>query len=232
MRLPRITIFNGMLNAMNMIAVSVNDLLRSKQCKNVDDNISRQCLVGHRLTKQLAKTSYAGLLGTIFFDKNGDYLGKYSISQISRQQDDCSTMIGDNYCLQRVGKYNSQTKVLSSIGDLILTADHNISREPFLSQCSEPCKGHEARIFHGNVCCWVCQRCRPNQQLVDDKTRCRLCPPFTWPDGDNEFLTCIDIPPTTLMISSISGVMMAIFWCIAAFVYGLLLFGYLRYRRW
>lgn len=74
------------------------------------------------------------------------------------------------------------------------------------SRCSRPCGLGEKKIPQEVSCCWICQRCRPNEYVTIMKTKCGVCPLYHWPDSDTNLTACKQLPVDKPNWTNVSGI--------------------------
>ena len=72
------------------------------------------------------------------------------------------------------------------------------------SICARPCEVGEFYIQGELPCCWECHRCRDNEYVGNNATKCITCPYLTWPD-DVTFTTCLPIPASFMRWNDVYG---------------------------
>ncbi|KAM9327041.1 metabotropic glutamate receptor 7 [Gastrophryne carolinensis] len=121
-------------------------------------------VVGKKLLKYIRNVNFNGSAGTpVFFNKNGDALGRYDLFQY--QMGNQST---PGYRL--IGQWTDELQL--NIEDMQWAKG---LRDLPPSVCSLPCKvGERKKIAKGMPCCWQCDPCDGYKYLLDEVT-CFRC---------------------------------------------------------
>ncbi|KAL2082240.1 hypothetical protein ACEWY4_022058 [Coilia grayii] len=173
---------------------------------------------GRLLLDYLLKTSFAGVSGEdVYFDENGDTLGRYDIMNIQYVEHT------GRYDYINVGMWHEG---MLSIDDEKLLMNRS---EMVRSVCSEPCsKGQIKVIRKGEVsCCWICTTCKDNE-IVQDEFTCRACDLGWWPDDDLQF--CQPLPLRYLEWSNVESIVAVVFSCLGIMVTLFVTFIFIQYR--
>ncbi|XP_059157571.1 uncharacterized protein LOC131941953 [Physella acuta] len=70
--------------------------------------------------------------------------------------------------------------------------------------CKPPCQDNHYKLFHNDMCCWTCKRCKHNEIASKNRTMCSVCPHLSWPQEEPETnsMTCVEIVAQELDLSS------------------------------
>ncbi|KAL8577345.1 hypothetical protein ACOMHN_044851 [Nucella lapillus] len=224
--------FSGhLLDTISVLTNAVSRVLQSAQCAGLMQSAARQCVTGPRLLKELLATRQQGYTGWIELDSNGDRLGRYVIKQVVAAPEGSEKMA---YSDVTVAEFDALANRLNLVRNLTWHhSRHGQGGAQPDSRCSSPCGPHQARVVQEVSCCWLCQPCRVNDRLVLHGTRCQPCPPFTWPDPQGNNTTCLPIPPDTLRVDSLIGIVQATFalFCLSVCLVVFVFFHRHRHRR-
>ena len=197
------------IDAVFTFAYALHELI-DRTCPQAFTNKSYlpDCVTGPRLLPLLLNTTFKGTGGRVQFDKNGDFVGWYVIKQ----------SVHDAVGSSSVGMWDKQTESITINADAFkwhMFNNRTCSTQSGLcvipeSVCSKPCKKKEYFIQKELPCCWECRKCRENEILVDNKTACRPCRHFTWPD-EASATECQHIEPEIMAWSSSSSITLASF---------------------
>ncbi|KAG5276820.1 hypothetical protein AALO_G00110140 [Alosa alosa] len=149
---------------------------------------------GRYLLDYLLKTSFTGVSGEeVYFDENGDTLGRYDIMNLQY--------------VEHTGRYDYINVGMWHEGMLSVDDDKLLMNrsEMVRSVCSEPCSRGQIKVIRkGEVsCCWICTTCKDNE-IVQDEFTCRACDLGWWPDEDLQF--CEPLPLMYLEWSAVESI--------------------------
>ncbi len=154
------------------------------------------CISGSVLLKYLRNVSFEGISGKVQFNKQGDRRGHFEIMQY------LYTDIGGKHTVALWDGERGKVYVDNERMDWTAYQGVNVkgsdAEVPLEAVCSKPCEWREARIQLDVQCCWLCQKCRPNEYLATNATHCIMCPQTTWPNEHDDSTPCLNIPPTFL----------------------------------
>lgn len=170
--------------------------LIENSCPEAFENVSilDTCFHGKALLSYMKNVTFDGMSGKIKFDDNGDMIGEYDLYQYV--YDDATN--SDE--ILTIGKWDKSTgklrlKETELRWHMFSTSprdDAKINGIPE-SVCSKPCGDKEYKTQKELLCCWECMSCRENEIIVN-KSRCKVCPENTWPD-EQTVTICQKIPP-------------------------------------
>lgn len=231
--------------------------LRSDRCPDARGETLRQCIKRDELLDYLHSVSFKGYTGTIKFDTNYEFQGTYFINQMaydyaevsstSENETESNTTNVKDLVQKLVARYEASTRTLHYTNETIFW-DHLLPRErivPFApgapnsdvpeSVCSRPCASDEYKIKKELDCCWDCRRCRDNEILVyngqSQTTECKTCEAFTWPDPENNYRSCREIPLTYIQPSDTLGVIFILLAVTAILGTCLVIASYIYYHQ-
>ncbi|XP_031437868.2 metabotropic glutamate receptor 1 isoform X2 [Clupea harengus] len=206
------------INAIFAMAHGLHDMQqalcpeRSGLCEAIDP------IDGRLLLEYLLKTSFTGVSGEeVYFDENGDTLGRYDIMNLQYVEHT------GRYDYINVGMWHEG---MLSVDDEKLLMNRS---EMVRSVCSEPCsKGQIKVIRKGEVsCCWICTTCKDNE-IVQDEFTCRACELGWWPDDDLQF--CQPLPLMYLEWSNVESIVAVVFSCLGILVTFFVTLIFVQYR--
>ncbi|CAH1780395.1 unnamed protein product [Owenia fusiformis] len=199
---------SSLIDAINVFAHGLHELI-TNECPLAFNNTALldTCIKGPLFKQYLLNTNFTGVWGPIRFDKYGDILGRYSISQIQ---------IGDDHQqhLVPIGIWDKQKDMNLDIHDSKLKWHHHKDRNKLQnvypeSMCSYPCRPGEFYIKQELKCCWECRKCRTNEITINNASTCKECPIYKWPD-QLTFGYCVDIQLNYLLFSDSLGILMTV----------------------
>ncbi|CAD5111515.1 DgyrCDS821 [Dimorphilus gyrociliatus] len=164
-----------------MVFVQAIDRIIKRNCPNATGVQVRKCIRGRIFLDEIRKGTFETSQGQIQFDEKGDVIGGYNLVQFF-----------ENNFVQVIGSWSRKRSGI----DFVSNVSWSDSDQP-KSLCSEPCPPKHYFIQKAVVCCWDCRKCRNNEILVLNKTACKECPEFYWPD-EKEALECLPIDPESL----------------------------------
>ncbi|XP_076129316.1 metabotropic glutamate receptor 1-like [Alosa pseudoharengus] len=173
---------------------------------------------GRYLLDYLLKTSFTGVSGEeVYFDENGDTLGRYDIMNLQY--------------VEHTGRYDYINVGMWHEGMLSVDDDKLLMNrsEMVRSVCSEPCSRGQIKVIRkGEVsCCWICTTCKDNE-IVQDEFTCRACDLGWWPDEDLQF--CEPLPLMYLEWSAVESIVAVVFSCLGILVTLFVTFIFIQYR--
>jgi hypothetical protein len=159
-----------------------------ERCSLAFQNISHleSCIDGRDLLKTLKKKQYSVGDERISFDDNGDRAGQYTLLHYSLEFHVEPVLFWDQ--LEHTMDFDLELIKWSFFrengvaGTNVEVHSQNVSLFVPDSVCSLPCDLKEYKIQKSPSCCWECRACRQNEILTDNKTSCKECPPFFWPN--------------------------------------------------
>ncbi|XP_059142366.1 metabotropic glutamate receptor 4-like [Physella acuta] len=188
------------------------DRVISALCPNATGTDVRDCVKSDDLYQRLRGEKFQGYSGRIEFNSNGDSIGKYVVYQMSYDKvmvpfgygstgnETVLGVIKREVAFYDVSSGNitytqnniswNHLKVVERI--ISLDKNSNFPNRPE-SVCSRPCVVGEYKIQKTPACCWDCRFCRNNERIINKNTACQECEPFTWPDPETNYTTCVPI---------------------------------------
>ena len=184
------------LDSVYAFAHGLKSLITSEcQRQRYDKYALRRCIKGRALRDHIRNVSFQGYHGVVRFDSKGDGYGTYNIIQLhgGNGQD-------GRQRYRHVASWSTGDANLDINSSLLQWTNKdkwgNLVRSRVIpeSLCSRPCLPGEFLIPQELKCCWECRRCRNNEVITNNATRCTQCPLFMWPNQAT-FLTCENIAP-------------------------------------
>lgn len=182
------------------------DKLINDHCSGINNSDLHACVRRHDLFSYMKKVSFQGLSEYVSFDSNGDAFGEYIIDSVKS--------LNNNIKFVPVGTWSRQTNQLvinqSAIDwNRFLHNKHQAYNSSVVpdSVCSYPCGVGEVQVPQELHCCWECTRCRSNELIAGNGTRCESCPPLAWPDQETR-LSCYFLQPRFLALGDWLGTLL------------------------
>ncbi len=174
------------IDAVYTFALSLDKLIK-ENCSKVRKVQIRDCVKKANLLSYMKNISFSGLTGNINFDVNGDMLGRYEILNYQRNEKGIYKPIS-------VGVWDSLTSKLDIDVQSVVWNIKDSNKTIPESSCGQQCDREAIYVYYKDTCCWECRQCNSNEITVDNNTRCKTCPMFTWPDQQT-FTQCNVIKP-------------------------------------
>ena len=180
-----------------------------------------KCINGPALLTRLKNISFEGDSEQIDFDKNGDFLGSYTIKQF---------VATTRSRLKYVGRWNQHNRELS-LNESLFEWPNKMYSSTNLPQsvCSLPCPKKSYAVRLELICCWECRTCRNNEIIVNNSS-CVQCPDLTWPD-DTDILECVAIAPGYIVYSDSLGLVFIVLSTIGGIISLLIIAFYIKRRK-
>lgn len=181
------------IDVVRLYAEAIARTINRSRCSASLSNNPRDCMTSE-LKNELFKTSFLGKTGQIEFNEKGERLGTFQIRQLLPVPQDKKKI--KSYLEMTVAEYDSRNGKLH-IERNISWIHHWLPQGKLTpeSKCSEACPKYAIIIPTAIKCCWMCEFCRDNEQIIDNQTDCSPCLNFTWPDNDTSRTTCKSITP-------------------------------------
>ena len=189
----------------------------------------RSCVKPELLANYLRKVNIDIPGVHIKFTDTQDNLRPIVIDQI---QEDMNTKVMTQI---RVAKYDLRSEDITIFEekmqwpDEIPDEEYNVQNVPE-SVCSYPCGIGEMYIKGEVPCCWECKRCRDNEIVTDNQTKCTICDELTWPEPVSNFTLCSVIPPTYLTWENVYAIGLMLLAALGIFVVLVIMYVVIKNR--
>ena len=172
-----------LLDSVYALAFALDNVLR-KHCDKSQlisgEDVSR-CISRVGIFDELKTFNFDSSSGKLKFNENGDIMTKYVLRQ-------CKTY---DHGLQQIGLWDMSDETLDINHSLLSWKENNTP----VSTCPKPCTDTVGTIysFGKESCCWKCVKCKPNEIVSTNVTRCEVCSEHKWPDENRR--ECKNIEP-------------------------------------
>ena len=184
------------IDSVHLLAHALHALIVN-QCPEafLNASLARPCVDGKTLLTYIRNVSFEGITGPVKLTSTGDNMGVYMIRQFRKSG-------SDQLSWEQVGWWYKSNDTLLLNSSEIQWADEDVIPT---SLCSTPCQIGEITIYKDVSCCWDCYRCRDNEIIDQNATRCKRCPDFTWPDSET-FSNCEAVDPQYMKVDHVIAV--------------------------
>ena len=191
------------IDAITTMSMGIHALFEAN-CQEVFENKSliSSCFTGVEYLRFLRNVSFQGTTGSIRFDEAGDNVARYLLYQYSSSQGGFDRRVGE------WSEYNGLAIKQDVVNWTSFTVYPMEARGIPDSVCSYPCPARHLYIYQELHCCWLCQKCRDNEIIING-TSCSACERNRWPDVDTATM-CESIPATFIAYSHTTGYILAI----------------------
>jgi metabotropic glutamate receptor 2/3/metabotropic glutamate receptor 6/7/8 len=199
-------LFSKAVDAVYLYAHGLDRLIK----ENCDDariykDKLKDCINGPLLFEYMKNETFEGVGGNITLNDDGDNVEEFFISQW--QYDDKGVVRR-----VRIGKWLMENSGIEVYPENVGWYRGGKFRQDLTvptSVCSVECGPDEFRIQLDQKCCWECKKCHVEERLVNNGTKCELCPEFTWPN-QTHYRSCDPVTPVFLTWFDVVGVTLTI----------------------